>query len=171
MNSHRHEQFAAWPVLFAGTLLCLACGCSTFSRDWRHAGRQPVQTNSIAGRWEGRWLSDLNGHNGKLLCLVSRQPDGDFAARFRATYWGVLRFSYRVTLKVERHDDAWHFRGEENLGKLAGGIYRYSGRASATNFYSTYDSKYDRGVFAMRRAAGDGVSPPASASSADVSDD
>lgn len=138
-------------MLFVSTLLCLSCGCSTFNRAWRQAGRQPAPTNSLEGRWEGRWLSDANGHHGKLLCLVTRKPDGDYAARFRATYWRVLRFSYSVTLKVERHDDGWHFRGEENLGKLAGGVYCYSGHASQTGFHSTYDSKYDRGKFEMHR--------------------
>ncbi len=151
MNPHRQRLSAAWPALLVGALLCLVCGCSTFNRAWREAGSQPDPANSIEGRWEGRWLSGVNGHNGRLLCLMSRKPDGDYAARFRATYWGILRFSYTVTLKVERLDDGWHFRGEENLGRLAGGVYHYSGRATATELHSTYSSKYDRGTFEMRR--------------------
>jgi hypothetical protein len=34
---------------------------------------------------------------------------------------------------------------------MAGGVYTYEGSASATNFTSTYNSKYDHGVFQMRR--------------------
>jgi len=30
-------------------------------------------------------------------------------------------------------------------------VYRYVGNATVTNFHSTYDSKYDRGIFEIRR--------------------
>lgn len=105
----------------------------------------------MEGRWQGRWLSDVNGHNGKLLCIVSRLEDGDYAARFRATYKKFLRFSYAVPLEVEHRSGVWHFHGEENLGKLAGGVYRYEGNATPTNFHSTYRSRYDHGIFEMQR--------------------
>lgn len=138
-------------MLLTGGLLCLAAGCSTFNHAWRKAEHQPTSPHSIEGRWEGRWLSDANGHKGRLRCLMSRQPDGDYAARFRASYLGFLRFGYTVRLKVETRDGVWHFRGEENLGKLAGGVYEYAGQASATNFHSTYRSRYDHGTFEMHR--------------------
>ena len=105
----------------------------------------------MEGRWQGRWSSDANGHNGKLLCFVSRQEDGDYAARFKATYKRVLKFSYTVPITVEHTNGVWHFHGEENLGKLAGGIYQYDGTATPTHFHSTYHSKYDHGVFEMER--------------------
>ena len=105
----------------------------------------------MEGRWQGYWLSDANGHKGKLLCLVSREETGDYAARFKATYKKVLKFSYTVPLKVEHQDNVWLFHGEENLGKLAGGVYQYDGMATSTNFHSTYRSKYDHGVFEMER--------------------
>jgi len=105
----------------------------------------------MEGRWQGYWLSDVNGHNGKLLCIVSRQDNGGHTARFRATYKKILHFSYRVPLTVERQNDVWHFHGKEDLGKLAGGTYEYNGTATLTNFHSNYRSKYDHGVFEMER--------------------
>ena len=48
-------------------------------------------------------------------------------------------------------NEVWLFRGAEDLGTLAGGVFRYVGSASVTNFHSTYDSKSDRGTFDMRR--------------------
>src|SRR5262245_49499068 len=107
----------------------------------------------MEGRWQGHWLSDVNGHNGALLCIVTRQENGDYAARFRATYLKVLKFGYTVPLKVERTNDVWHFSGEENLGSMAGGVYEYDGTATPTNFHSTYRSKYDHGIFDMTRPA------------------
>ena len=140
----------------AGVCLCLAfafllSGCSSFNREWRRVGQQPVPPDSIAGRWEGRWLSDVNAHNGKLRCIITVETNGICAARFRATYMKTLSFSYIVRLQVEQRDGNWRFHGEEDLGAIAGGVYSYIGSATATNFQSTYDSKYDRGIFEMRR--------------------
>jgi hypothetical protein len=131
--------------------LLLACGCSTFNRDWKKAAQQPTSPGSIEGRWEGKWVSEVNGHAGKLRCLLSWKGDEHCAARFRATYRKWFRFTYTVTLEVQPHYGGWEFSGEENLGKLAGGIYYYEGRASPTNFFSTYRSKYDHGTFEMHR--------------------
>lgn len=140
----RHLAFVALPVV-------LTCGCSTFNRDWKKVAEQPPQPDSIEGRWEGKWLSDVNGHTGRLRCLLSPEGDSRYQARFRATYWKVFRFSYTVPLQFEQRDGLWHFTGEEDLGKLAGGIYSYEGRATPTDFFSTYRSKYDHGIFQMER--------------------
>ncbi len=96
-------------------------------------------------------MSDVNAHTGLLRCIITGETNGACEARFRATYLKVLRYSYTVTLKVEQRGDVWIFSGEEDLGAMAGGIYRYQGTATATNFHSTYDSKYDQGLFEMRR--------------------
>lgn len=141
--------FAARCLCFA--LALLVCGCSSFNREWKRVGRQPVLPDSIVGRWEGHWLSDVNAHTGKLRCILTGEKNGIYAARFRATYMKVLNFSYTVPLQVEQRDGLWHFHGEEDLGAVAGGIYRYTGTATFTNFHSTYDSQYDHGVFEMQR--------------------
>ena len=138
-------------MVVAALPLLLTCGCSTFNRDWKKAAQQPTPIDSIEGRWEGRWLSETNGHTGKLRCLVTREGEDRCAAQFRATYAKVFHFGYKVRLEVQPHFGGWEFNGQENLGKLAGGIYSYEGRASPTNFFSTYHSKYDRGIFEMRR--------------------
>lgn len=132
-------------------LALLICGCSGFHRQWKQAGQQPVLTDSIAGRWEGSWRSDVNAHSGRLRCIITPQSNDLYAARFRATYLKILRFSYTVPLTVNASNTVWHFRGEEDLGAAAGGVYRYVGSATAANFHSTYDSKYDRGTFEMHR--------------------
>jgi hypothetical protein len=129
----------------------LFCGCSTFNRDWKKAAQQNVPVGSIEGRWDGKWLSDVNGHTGRLRCLLTRETDSSYEARFRATYWKVFRFSYSVSLRFEQKDVTWHFTGDENLGKLAGGIYHYEGQVTPTNFFSTYWSRYDHGTFQMQR--------------------
>ncbi len=150
-----HDRLNTPPRNLKGfaALLCflLLCGCSTFNRDWRSAAKNPAPANSVEGRWEGRWLSDANGHTGALRCLVTRVDEAHCRARFHAIYGKVLRFTYTVPLTIQSHVDGWEFDGEENLGKLAGGVYYYEGRANATNFSSTYRSTYDHGTFEMHR--------------------
>lgn len=135
-------------------LAVFVSGCSTFNRNWDQAANQPVAANSIAGRWEGAWTSDVNGHTGRLRCLLTRESDTSYRAQFRATYWKIFRFSYTVSLAVEERDGVWQLKGEENLGAMAGGIYRYEGQVSPTNFHSTYSSEYDHGIFSMQRPEG-----------------
>lgn len=80
--------------------------------------------------------------------------NGLYSARFHAKYRkGILRFTfgYTVPLTVREKEDAFQFEGESNLGWYAGGIYRYEGTVTGTNFFATYDSKYDRGIFRMTR--------------------
>jgi len=135
---------------FALAVFMLA-GCSSFNRDWQRAAVQPAPVNDFSGRWEGSWQSDANGHNGKLRCLVTKMNDREYEARYRAKYKKILSFSYAVPLSVERTGEIYRFKGEADLGKLAGGVYRYDGTASSTNFISTYNSRYDHGYFRMAR--------------------
>ena len=139
-------------------LLLIASGCSSFDRAWNAAGKAPAESAAlpIAGRWIGTWRSDVNGHHDQLRCLVASATNQILSARFHARYRkAFLRFSfgYTVPLTVRTNEGRIEFAGEADLGWYAGGTYRYDGFATATNFHSTYDSKYDRGVFRLQRPA------------------
>src|SRR5688572_26499321 len=139
-------------VVFTTLMLgVLVAGCSSFNRNWKAAEKINYDSSGLAGRWEGRWLSDVNGHNGKLRCLITREKDSVYQARFRAHYAKIFRFSYTVPLMAEPASDGFKFDGEADLGGLAGGVYSYTGHANATNFFSTYSSKHDHGTFQMKR--------------------
>jgi len=131
--------------------VCCFCGCSSFNGDWKRAAKQPLPADSVEGRWEGQWIIEANHHHGKLLCLMEHETNSLYAARFHATYAGFLHFNYRAHLEMHPHDIGWEFDGEANLGTMAGGSYYYEGRATTTNFVSTYRSKYDHGRFEMQR--------------------
>ncbi|HMJ90991.1 MAG TPA: hypothetical protein VK530_14305 [Candidatus Acidoferrum sp.] len=137
-------------IALVALALCVT-GCSTFNYEWRREARQPTPANDITGRWEGTWLSDANAHNGALRCLITRQTNGVLQARYRATYQRWLKFGYTAALVARPGTNQFDFDGSADLGKLAGGVYRYSGHATPTNFFSTYQSKYDHGVFRMVR--------------------
>ena len=134
---------------FLGIAL-LAGGCSSFNRDWKSAVTTP-DTGAISGAWEGRWHSDDSGHEDRLRCIIRPDGPGAYQARFRANYRKIIHFSYTVKLTGAETNGLFHFRGEANLGRMAGGVYSYEGDASATNFFSTYRCRYDHGTFQMGR--------------------
>src|SRR6185503_18132094 len=121
------------PILSRGlitlALSWLGCGCSTFNRDWNSMAAHTNPTNDIAGRWEGTWLSEVNGHTDKLRCLMARQADGSYQARFHAKYRKIFSFAYTVPLQVEPAAGLFKFQGEADLGWYAGGLYHYYGQA------------------------------------------
>ena len=135
-------------------LISLAVGgsaCSRFDRDWKLAMAMPGPSEGLEGPWEGRWKSDAGHGSGKLRCILSRLSEDEYLARFRATFWGILKAGYEVKLKARPRDGGVEIQGEKDLGSLAGGVYRYEGTVSPTNFSATYSSKNDNGTFEMRR--------------------
>src|SRR5215207_684634 len=122
------------PAIAAVVLAALiAPGCGSFHRDWKAASARPV-AQGITGSWEGKWISDVNGHNGKLRCLITEQEPGIYQARFHAWFFKILSAGYVVQLVAAPAGTRTAFSGEADLGWFGGGVYRYEGHANATNF-------------------------------------
>ena len=151
MNGEGKRLVRKCSQAFVFLLAFLLVGCSTFNRDWKRAGLTEKPVEGIEGRWEGHWVSHVNGHKGALRCLVSKEPDGTYKTRFHAKYRRILRFGYTVMMDVHQTNSVTSFQGAADLGWYAGGEYQYSGRASETNYSATYQSKSDNGVFEMKR--------------------
>ncbi len=133
-------------------LLPLSSGCATFGRDWKSASKTNPPPASIEGRWEGRWISSSDSHSGKLRCLLTRLEDGRYLARFHSYYFRIFTYSHDAILTVTPAGGGTNrFSSSADLGKMAGGIFTYSGHATTTNFIADYDSKKYRGVFEMTR--------------------
>lgn len=132
-------------------LVTLFTGCSSFNREWKAAAATAPDANSIEGAWDGTWLSDHNGHNGRLRAIITRLNDDEYFARFHATYMRVLTFGQSVNLRVRQDGTNFVFSGSADLGKSYGGIYTYEGNTSPEAFYSTYKCSIDHGTFRMKR--------------------
>jgi hypothetical protein len=152
---HSHMKVCDEMLCAAVSLLLMTTGCSSFNHEWRRAAKNPDPVNDITGRWEGHWKSQANEHHDAMRCLVTRVDASHYDAKFRAAYkkWITVHFGYTVRLETQPATNGVTFHGAEDLGKLAGGVYTYDGRADATNFFSTYKSKYDWGTFEMKRPA------------------
>lgn len=151
-NWRRRTGRGLFHRLAGGLLLTALVGCSQFGREWRAAARQPPPADSLAGRWEGRWVSEVNGHTGRLRALLTPTGEHTWRAHFHARYAGLFAFGYTVELRATNDaSGVAHFGGSADLGRLAGGVYTYAGRADATNFLATYASRSDHGRFEMGR--------------------
>lgn len=141
--------------LFIGALVCavLVAGCSSFEAEWREAGKAPPSSDLMSGRWLGFWQNTNNDHHEALRAILTPTGSNTWSAFFHARYGGVLTFTIRTPLAGEPESDRMRFHGEKDLGVLAGGIYRFAGYATATNFFSTYLSAYNSGEFHMTRSA------------------
>jgi hypothetical protein len=154
----RHGTFVLRTFLLAALAGLVLCGCSAFNYEWRQAAKKSTPVNEITGRWEGRWISTVNGHNDMLRALISKVDSNHYDVKFHAAYksetikWITVHFGYTVHMETKPATNGIvEFHGSENLGVLAGGVYTYDGRADPTSFFSTYKSKYDRGTFEMKR--------------------
>jgi hypothetical protein len=152
-----HARFRAVRIFLLSlitTSLIAASGCTTFNRDWQKAVKQSIATNDLTGPWQGIWKSETSGHQSELRCLVTKQNDTHYQARFHAKYReGILTvtFGYTIPLSVVNSNGIFQFSGNADLGWLAGGLYHYAGHVDATDYFSTYSCKYDHGTFQMNR--------------------
>lgn len=133
-------------------LACLvAGGCASFDSDWKSTARYPTPTNDITGCWIGTWKNTNNTHSDQLQAIIRRTGVREWDVHFHAFYGKLLEFSHRTKLTGDEQGERVNFTGEENLGWLVGGTFRYVGNATPTNFFSTYENKYDSGTFTLRR--------------------
>ena len=138
------------------TLAMTGCGLS-FERDWRAARDNPFPEDQLAGRWEGTWHSDYNGHNGRLRAIITRCNEcGRYHAHYHATFAGVIPYAYETVHSARSQNGSTQFWGDEDLGYCAGGHYHYNGCANGCTFFARYKADKDHGTFRMQRVrAGD----------------
>lgn len=136
------------PLLLLGT----SCGAMRFNRAWSDylpAG----EPTGMAGRWDGEWRSEKNGHAGGLRCLMTLEDEAHCRAWFLSTYARVFRFQHETLFRITAEEQGTlRFEGEQDLGKMAGGVYRYEGTVSGDSFRATFQAENgDHGVFEMQR--------------------
>jgi hypothetical protein len=138
-------------MLSCFTLLLLG-GCSSFNREWKEAAQKPAQ--GVEGRWIGRWHSDYNQHEGPLRCLITKKGENTYSTRFHAKYklgFLTIGYPYDMNMTITRGGEAYAFKGQADLGWLAGGVYRYDGNGTNAGIDMNYRASEDFGTFKMER--------------------
>lgn len=142
-----------WTALAIGCLLLASsCGAFRFNSAW--SDFQPAEGGrGMEGRWKGEWRSEWNGHSGGLRCLMTPQDEGHYLAWFFSTYAGIFFFQYETVFRVRAGGHGTlGFEGEQDLGKMVGGVYRYEGTVVEDSFQATFRAENgDHGVMEMRR--------------------
>lgn len=123
----------------------------------------------VSGPWEGYWLSDKNGHTGKLRAIgtedssLGRNEQGSgkefqqVEFRYHATWAKILSGGYTSDHLVRRKSDgSITVRGEKEIAFL--GLYTSEGTIEGEKFESRYHSDADQGVFVLRRPSQDTLS-------------
>jgi hypothetical protein len=136
---------------FSHILAALFNNRSRFERAWRDYQPAADALKSIAGRWQGEWISETTRHRGELKCLLSRPDAEQLEAIFLAAFWRFLRVGYGVRLSATATGGGFRLKGHSDLGALAGGIYQYEGEVNLAQFNCSYRCKYDNGLFQLKR--------------------
>ena len=110
-----------------------------------------VSAAELSGCWQGCWVSNTNGHTGKLRATIEKVDDDHYCAHFSGTYQKVLPFRYRVLLSVKQEGDVLKLEGSKDLGLLFGGRFSFDATASDTEFKASYSSRRDCGEFHLKR--------------------
>jgi hypothetical protein len=148
----RSGQVLRLGVVVIVAWMAVACGgCSSFNKQWEQASGQSPTKESVTGTWEGTWTSNSGHGSGRLRCILTQEGEGSYLANFESTYWGVFRFGYTAKLAGQPLDGRITLAGEEDLGWLRGGKYRYAGYVTPEKFECSYAAKYDNGTFVMTR--------------------
>jgi hypothetical protein len=142
-----------FPFLFFIFLASSLSSCSIgFNKQWHEAASLLPKPKDASGAWVGTWRSEVSGHHGELKAVVTATPSKsaphDLTFRYRATYAKILSGSFTT---IHHVDGPGKLTGSEDLGSFAGGVYRYEGKVTPTEFKATYTSAKDHGVFEMKR--------------------
>ena len=158
-----------WMRLAALSGALVLGACSSFDREWKHAAARPApaaagNTDRFSGAWDGQWTSEKHrlpsgeAAGGHLRCIFTRIDDAHYRAKFHAN-WLVFATGYETTFRTARRGGVLDFRGEQDLGAIFGGMYRYEGHVTPGQFHARFASGYDHGRFEMARAETRGHSP------------
>lgn len=130
----------------------LATGCCSFERNWGCCQNYAHPGNDLAGCWEGNWHSDMNGHEGRLRAIITKQDEGSYHAHFKASFAVIIPFEFEIPITTADDGGIQAFESSADLGWLAGGVYSYSGQAGECEFFARYCAENgDHGTFTMRR--------------------
>lgn len=135
-------------ALFGLTAILAASGCSTFDRDYKVAVDHGPYTD-FTGPWEGKWQSNVNGHNGRLRCIMAQVGEDEYDGRFQAKYSGIFTFEHKIRMKSRVEGGVATFDGRADLPFF--GDYNWTGRIVGEEFTAEYRTEKDNGTFSLAR--------------------
>ncbi len=137
-------------LLCAAALALSLSSCGTAYRsEWNAARTGTHAPGSIEGAWEGSWHSDVNGHTGKLWCLIKDGSPTERTFAYRATWGHFLSGGFSAKHNLQKAGEATAFKVDHPIGKL--GTFHAKGKIQADKFAACYQAAGDRGTFELKR--------------------
>lgn len=140
------------PCLLAAFLA--SCSGVSYDRQWKAAQSRASSVSSPEGCWEGTWKSDVNGHEGKLRCIVTSKDAArsDYEFHYHATWAKFLTGTFSVICHADRQKDAtWKVSGSKDLGAIFGGVFHHEATISPVKLQAKYSATLDRGRMELSR--------------------
>lgn len=125
-----------------------SCG-TAYHAEWSAARDKAQSPGNIEGAWLGLWQSSVNGHSGKLWCLIKDGPSNERTFAYRATWGRVFSGEFSATHHLHRSGDQTTFIVDQPLGRL--GKFHGEGTIVADKFSACYQAVGDRGTFELMR--------------------
>lgn len=135
-------------LLLLVTVCLSSCGAA-FRKEWNTAKAKPVSAGSIEGPWEGSWRSEVNGHKGKLRCVIPPSTASTREFHYYATWAKVFSGSMKAHHTLKSQAKGVTFTAQHSLGSF--GQFTAQGTISDQKFDATYQAIGDHGVFEMKR--------------------
>lgn len=131
--------------------LLSSCAGPRFNKQWEAALAKPSETSgTITGPWEGSWLSEKNGHTGKLRAIVNETGEDTYHFLYWATWGPGIRGTFQIDCEGEETNGVTQVRGEKKLGPF--GTYNHEAEITPSEFEATFSSKKENlGTFEMSR--------------------
>lgn len=142
-------KMSIWSMILTLAGALMFAGCTSFEKEWQTTRPRSRPTDGLTGAWSGTWQNTNNSHGGALRAVVTQVNATSYTARFHAL-WGSHSGSFRTKLVGQREGDEFVFVGRK---RILGFLITTRGRANATNFFSTYESRFDTGTFTLKRPA------------------
>jgi hypothetical protein len=135
-------------LCFLSLVACLtSCGTAGFHKEWRAV---KPGADGLSGAWEGTWLSESNGHSGKLKAVIGEgQGTQASPVRYYATWAGLLSGGFRTEHRFTKQGQGHVFSGSQSLGKY--GDFTVKGSVKDGHLHANYEAAGDHGIFRMTR--------------------
>ena len=132
------------------SLICVMPSCNgAFRQEWKSALVASQAPGSTEGAWEGRWLSESNGHTGRLRAVVGPLVGSTRPVHYHATWGRILSGSFRAKHLTHGKEGITTFIVDEPLGRY--GQFKAEGMITGDVFKAKYSAVGDRGTFDLRR--------------------
>jgi hypothetical protein len=142
----------AHTALLLATMALASCSSPGYKREWNAALQTATaSTERPIGCWQGTWVSEVNGHSGKLRCVVTPASAG-YRFNYQATWAKFFTGEFSIICPATKTGSTkWKVMGSKDLGASMGGTFTHAATITEDQIDAVYNSKIDHGTMKLKR--------------------